>query len=309
MLVAGGADVRAMCLYNSFGHHGWLDFIDERIRSQVELFFGDVRDPFRTGKAMEGIECVFHLASLIAIPYSYLASRSYVSTNVTGTLNVLQAARDRQVAKFIHTSTSEVYGTAQYVPIDEKHPLVGQSPYAASKIGADQLALSFHRSFDLPVTIIRPFNTYGPRQSTRAIIPTIICQLAAGETAIQLGNLSPTRDFTFVGDLCEAFAAIASADRSVGEVVNIGSGQEISIGDLAYMIGRVMNKDITISEDSRRVRPAASEVERLLCDNSRADEWLNWKPSVRLEAGLKQTAEWFAEGHNLSGYQFDRYHI
>ena len=269
-LVTDGASVRAFVMYNSLGYRGWLDFIPDRIADQIEFFAGDVRDPFRVRNALEGIDTVFHLASLIAIPYSYQAAKSYVATNVTGTLNLLQAARDAGVSRFVHTSTSEVYGTAQYVPIDEKHPLVGQSPYAASKIGADQMAQSFYTSFALPVATIRPFNTYGPRQSARAVIPAIICQIAAGHSEIKLGSLTPTRDFTFVADIADAFVALAECDEAVGETTNIGSGREISIGDLARTISELMGVNTSVVCDNERVRPVNSEVDRLMCDNAKA---------------------------------------
>lgn len=308
-LVRDGHAVRAMVQYNSFGHHGWLDFVPPAIQQELEFFAADIRDPFRMQAAVADVECVLHLASLVAIPYSYQAAKSYVSTNVTGTLNLLQAARDKRVRRFVQTSTSEVYGTAQYVPIDEKHPLVGQSPYAASKIGADQMALSFHRSFDLPVTLIRPFNAYGPRQSARAIIPTIICQLAAGASVVKLGNLTPTRDFTFVEDLAAAFVAISTADGVVGETINIGSGSEISVGDLAHLLISLMNSTATVQTVPERLRPESSEVDRLLCDNTRASRLLSWRPSTSLETGLQRTIEWFTSAENLRGYHAGRYQV
>ena len=308
-LVRDGFSVRAMVQYNSFGHHGWLDFSDSDVQNALEFFAADIRDPFRMRTAVEGIDCILHLASLVAIPYSYQAAKSYVSTNVTGTLNLLQAARDQQVKRFVQTSTSEVYGTAQYTPIDEKHPLVGQSPYAASKIGADQMALSFYRSFGLPVTVLRPFNAYGPRQSARAIIPTIICQLAAGCTELKLGNLAPTRDFTFVEDLATAFAAIAVAENVIGETINVGTGSEISIGDLADTLIRLMDSSAKVTTVSERLRPKESEVDRLLCDNSRAETLLGWKPAVSLEDGLRRTVDWFTTAENLRGYKPGRYQV
>jgi dTDP-glucose 4,6-dehydratase len=308
-LVRDGFTVRAMVQYNSFGHHGWLDFLSPQVQDALEFFAADIRDPFRLRAAVTDTDCILHLASLVAIPYSYQAARSYVSTNVTGTLNLLQAARDQSVARFVHTSTSEVYGTAQYVPIDEHHPLVGQSPYAASKIGADQMALSFYRSFDLPVTVIRPFNAFGPRQSARAIIPTIICQLAAGTSELKLGNLAPTRDFTFVEDIAAAFVAFATADGIVGETINIGSGREISVGQLAESLIRLMNSGAVVTTVPERLRPKTSEVDRLLCDNSKAGRLLGWKPTVDLEDGLKRTIDWFTTNENLRGYHPGRYQV
>lgn len=308
-LVRRSVTVRAMVQYNSFGHHGWLDFAPKDIRNELEYLGADIRDPFRMQAAVKDVDCILHLASLIAIPYSYQAPQSYISTNVTGTLNLLQAARDHGVERFVHTSTSEVYGSAQYVPIDEKHPLVGQSPYAASKIGADQLALSYFRSFGLPVTVIRPFNTFGPRQSMRAIIPTIISQLAAGGEELILGNLEPTRDFTFVDDLTEAFLAIATVDGVTGETINVGSGKEIAIGALAEQLADLMDRRVRITADPQRVRPSASEVDRLLCDNTRARDLLKWEPTTSLRDGLRQTIEWFTTTENLRGYQPNRYHV
>ena len=308
-LVREGFAVRAMVQYNSFGHHGWLDFSPQEIQETIEFFAADIRDPFRIQAAVAGVDCILHLASLVAIPYSYQAAKSYVSTNVTGTLNLLQAARGEGTARFVQTSTSEVYGSAQYVPIDEKHPLVGQSPYAASKIGADQMALSYYRSFGLPVTVIRPFNAYGPRQSARAIIPTIICQLAAGAAEIKLGNLLPTRDFTFVEDLAEAFVKTATADSVVGETINIGTGTEISVGDLAKTLIRLMASSATVTTVPERLRPEGSEVDRLLCDYSRAGELLDWAPSTTLEDGLRRTIDWFTTAENLRGYHPGRYQV
>ncbi len=298
-----------MVLYNSFGYHGWLDFLPDESKSELDIFSADIRDPFRVSRAMDDIDCVFHLASLIAIPYSYLTPASYVATNVTGTLNLLQAAREASVKRFVHTSTSEVYGTAQMTPMDEKHPIVGQSPYAASKIGADQMAASFGLSFGLPVTTLRPFNTFGPRQSARAIIPTIICQLATKPKQLKLGNLKPTRDFTYIDDLTEAFVAIASVDGAIGKVVNVGSGEEISIGDLARRISELMEVDVEIIEEEERLRPESSEVDRLLCDNSLASDLLGWERKISLTEGLRKTINWFADEQNLRGYHSNRFQI
>lgn len=312
-LVRQGYDVRAFVMYNSFNSWGWLDQAAEDVRGHIEVFAGDIRDPHGVTEAMKGCDAVLHLAALIAIPYSYHSPDTYVDTNIKGTLNVLQAARQLGVRKVVHTSTSEVYGTALYVPIDEKHPLQGQSPYSASKIGADQMALSFYRSFGLPVGIIRPFNTYGPRQSARAVIPTIITQLAKGASRIQLGSVHPTRDFNFVEDTVRGFIAFLESERSIGEEINIGSNFEISIGDTAQMIARLMNSDAEIDMDMQRMRPEKSEVERLWADNSKAETLLGWKPqyagSVGLEAGLQKTIEWFTDFSNLAGYKADRYNI
>lgn len=293
--VRQGYEVRAFCFYNSFGKCGWLE--DSTLVSQMEIFFGDVRDPHAMRMALRGCDAVLHLAALIAIPYSYHSPDSYVDTNVKGTLNVLQAARDLGLERIVHTSTSEVYGTARFVPITEEHPLQGQSPYAATKIGADQLALSFHKSFETPVAVFRPFNTYGPRQSARAVIPAIITQLAAGMNVIRLGSLAPTRDFSYVGDTVAAFEAVLRSDACVGEVVNGGSGFEISIGDLAQLISKLMGVEASIACDQQRLRPAASEVERLFADNVKLKELTDWVSSFGgqggFESGLKKTIDWF----------------
>jgi len=302
--------VRAMVLYNYACSWGWLE--ESAVRGEVEVFLGDVRDPFGVAKAMEGRELVFHLAALIGIPYSYYAPASYVETNVTGTLNVVQAAREAG-ARVVHTSTSEVYGTAQLVPIGEDHPLIGQSPYSASKIGADHIALSYHRAFGVPVAVARPFNTYGPRQSNRAVIPTIISQIASGARAIRLGSLAPTRDFNYVTDTVDGLRAVASADKAVGEVINLGSGHEISIGDTAALIAELMGADIEIVREDQRVRPEASEVERLCADNAKAQKLTGWKPRHRgrdgLREGLVKTIEWFGEPANLARYKTEQYGI
>jgi dTDP-glucose 4,6-dehydratase len=293
-LAAEGARVRALAYYNSFARWGWLDELPAAARERVEIFPGDIRDPQRVEEAVQGQKVVFHLASLIAIPYSYHAPDSYVQTNVGGALNVLNACRRQGVERLVHTSTSEVYGSARYVPIDEQHPLQGQSPYSASKIGADALAESYWRAFGLPVAIIRPFNTYGPRQSGRAVIPTMLSQLAAGAQELRLGALSPTRDFNYVADTVEGFLAVARAEQALGRVVNIGSGREIAIGDLAEKIMAAVGRKVPILTEEARLRPAASEVDRLLCDHTLARELTGWQPRHSLEEGLAATAAWVA---------------
>jgi NAD dependent epimerase/dehydratase len=290
-LAADGANVRALALYNPFGRYGWLD---PRVHTDVEVIPGDVRDPERVFQAINGCDVVFHLAALIGIPYSYVAPSSYVQVNVEGTVNVAEACRRAGVRRLVHTSTSETYGTARTVPISEDHPMQPQSPYSASKIGADNMALSFHHAFELPVAVARPFNTYGPRQSTRAVIPTILTQLHRGATEIKLGATSPTRDFTYVEDTVAGFLAIAACDRAVGHVVNLGSGQEISIGDLVKLLIEVTGSDASIVTDDARLRPPGSEVERLLADTTRAREWTGWTPTVGLRDGLTRTSEWIA---------------
>ncbi|WP_102273796.1 NAD-dependent 4,6-dehydratase LegB [Cytobacillus massiliigabonensis] len=312
-LVRQGYEVKAFVYYNSFNSWGWLDSSPDQIKSEIEIFAGDIRDPHGVKAAMKGCDIVLHLASLIAIPYSYHSPDTYVDTNIKGTLNVLQAARDLGVSKVVHTSTSEVYGTAKYVPIDEEHPLQGQSPYSASKIGADQMALSFYRSFETPVSIIRPFNTYGPRQSARAVIPTIITQLASRKEKIKLGALSPTRDFNYVKDTVSGFIAVMNNARSIGEVINIGSNYEVTIGETAKAIAEVMGKKVEIETDEIRLRPEKSEVERLWADNQKAKELLSWEPLYGgmdgFKRGLKETAEWFTNPKNLSQYKADVYNI
>ncbi|MGD9057369.1 MAG: GDP-mannose 4,6-dehydratase [Desulfobacterales bacterium] len=288
-LIELGADVRALVHYNALGTWGWLD--QSEYRDDIEVVAGDIRDRDSVSKAAEGMEFIFHLAALIAIPYSYHAPLSYVRTNIEGTLNVLQAARQLNVKRIIHTSTSEVYGTARYVPIDENHPLQGQSPYAASKIGADKLAEAFHLSFQLPVVTVRPFNTFGPRQSARAVIPTIITQCLEGKS-VNLGNLHPTRDLNYVSDTVEGFLKAASVGDAVGKTINLGSGQETRIKDLAEFIAGRLGRSMNIQSDKQRVRPPNSEVDRLLADNRLAQELLRWKPATSLEDGLKQTIEW-----------------
>jgi len=308
-----GCSVRAVVYYNSFNSWGWLDESPEEIKKELDVFAGDVRDPYGMKKAIQGCDVVFHLAALIAIPYSYHSPDTYVDTNIKGTLNILQAARERGVEKVIHTSTSEVYGTACYVPIDEKHPLQGQSPYSATKIGADQIALSFYRSFDTPVSVIRPFNTYGPRQSARAVIPTIITQIAAGQRELRLGSLHPTRDFSYINDTVKGFIAVAESEKSLGEVINIGSNYEVSIGELVRTITDIMKADIEIKTDDDRLRPEKSEVERLWADNKKAAQLTGWQPEYAgmegLKRGLQKTIEWFSDPNNLKRYKTGVYNI
>jgi len=312
-LVRRGYDVRAFVFYNSFNSWGWLDYSDKKIKDSIDVFAGDVRDPYGVRKAIKGCEIVLHLAALIAIPYSYHSPDTYVETNIKGTLNVLQAAKDFGIAKIIHTSTSEVYGTARYVPIDEEHPLQGQSPYSATKIGADQLALSFFKSFNTPVAIIRPFNTYGPRQSARAVIPAIITQIANGKTEIKLGSLHPTRDFNYVSDTVSAFITMAESDVCIGEVMNIGSNYEISIKETAELIADVMGKTIHIVGEEIRVRPDRSEVERLWASNKKAERLLGWRPVYGAREGFKKgleiTVNWFTNPENLKRYKSELYNI
>jgi dTDP-glucose 4,6-dehydratase len=312
-MVRRGFNVRAMVLYNSFDSWGWLDDSPREIRDAIEVVAGDIRDNGFVRAAVKGQDAVMHLAALIAIPYSYVAPQSYVDVNVTGTLNVVAAAKEFGTARVVHTSTSECYGTAQFVPITEEHPLVGQSPYAASKIGADQIALSFHRSFGVPVTVCRPFNTYGPRQSARAVIPTVISQIAAGKTEIELGALSPTRDFNFVQDTVDGMLAILEAEAVSGETINLGSGHEISIGDLVTVIASVMQRDVSVTSTRERMRPADSEVERLLADASKAKRLTGWSPafagSAGLRRGLELTAQWFSQPAHLARYRVGRYTV
>jgi len=308
-LVNKGCKVRAFVHYNSFNSWGWLDHVSRDIKDCIEIFAGDVRDSYGVRKAMKNIEVVFHLAALIGIPYSYHSPDSYVDTNIKGTLNILQAGRELGVQKIIHTSTSEVYGTAQFVPITEEHPINSQSPYSATKAGADFIALSFYRSFRSPVTIIRPFNTYGPRQSARAIIPTIITQIVFGKKRINLGHIYPTRDLTYVKDTVQGFIDIAESDNSLGRVINIGSNSEISIMELANLIATLIGTKINIETEKERQRPEKSEVERLLTDNSKAKELLEWSPKYTLEEGLKETIKWFSCPDNLRFYKSDIYNI
>ncbi|MBE0417465.1 MAG: SDR family NAD(P)-dependent oxidoreductase [Coriobacteriia bacterium] len=304
LLVREGVNVRAFVYYNSFNSWGWLDSVSADERNALDVFAGDIRDPNGVRAAMKGVDVVFHLAALIGIPFSYHSPDSYVDTNIKGTLNVLQAARDVELERVVVTSTSEVYGTAQYVPIDEGHPRKGQSPYSASKIGADAMAESFYRSFGLPVTIVRPFNTYGPRQSARAVIPTIIIQLMSGVEELHLGSLHPTRDLTYVSDCCDGFVSLAASDEAVGRDVNLGVGQEISIGELAALLMDVIGHEVPIVSQDERQRPARSEVERLLSDNSLARSLTGWTPRVPLREGLERTVEWFADPSNRCGYKF-----
>lgn len=291
-LVALGAETRALVHYNALGNYGWLN--NSSAKSEMQIITGDISDRDSVNEAVKGCEIVFHLAALIAIPYSYQAPYSYVRTNIEGTLNVLQACRNHDVARVIHTSTSEVYGTARYAPIDEKHPLQGQSPYSATKIGADKIAEAFNLSFEVPVVTVRPFNTFGPRQSARAVIPTIIAQCLADQV-VRLGNLRPTRDLNFVANTVEGFLMAASSAEAVGKSINLGSGREISIGDLADLIGRLIGRDFSIQTDEMRLRPENSEVERLIADNTLAQQILGWQPRVNLEEGLKLTIEWMQQ--------------
>ena len=312
-LVTMGCDVKAIVYYNSFNSWGWLDESPKEIKKEMDVFAGDIRDPYGMKKAMQGCDIVFHLAALIAIPYSYHSPDTYVDTNIKGTLNILQAARELGIEKVIHTSTSEVYGTARYVPIDEEHPLQGQSPYSATKIGADQIALSFYRSFDTPVSIIRPFNTYGPRQSARAVIPAIITQIAAGHRELRLGSLHPTRDFSYINDTVKGFIAVAESENSLGEVINIGSNYEVSIGDLVQTITAIMKANIEINTDDNRIRPEKSEVERLWADNKKAAHLTGWQPEYAgmegLKRGLQETIDWFSDPNNLKRYKTGVYNI
>ncbi|QEK11320.1 SDR family NAD(P)-dependent oxidoreductase [Crassaminicella thermophila] len=306
-LVELGAKVTALVQYNSFNNWGWIDTLDNRIKKEIEVYTGDIREYDNMAKVIQGRDVVFHLAALIAIPYSYQSPAAYVRTNVEGTLNVMEACRVYGIEKVIHTSTSEVYGTALYVPIDEKHPLQGQSPYSASKIGADKMAESYYRSFNLPVATIRPFNTYGPRQSARAVIPTIISQILAGKKTIKLGALSPTRDFNYVKDTVEGFIKMAEVDESVGQVVNVGTNNEISIGDLVKKIIKLIGKEVTIECEENRLRPEKSEVNRLWCENAKAKEILDWQPKYTLDEGLTETIEWIKE--NLYCFKTDIYNV
>lgn len=312
-LVCSGYEVKAFVQYNSMGTYGWIESLSSDIRKQLEIFSGDIRDPYGVKRALEGCEAVLHLAALIAIPYSYHSPETYIDTNIKGTLNILQAAKELGVEKVVHTSTSEVYGTAKYVPIDEDHPLQGQSPYSASKIGADQLATSFYNSFGTPVSIIRPFNTYGPRQSARAVIPTIISQIASGHDVIKLGALTPTRDFNYVDDTVRGFISILESKDSIGEVINIGSNFEINIKDTAETIAKVMNTTVEFVTDDVRLRPEKSEVERLWASNEKALHVLGWEPEyggiLGFERGIQKTIEWFVNPDNLKYYKTDVYNI
>ncbi len=308
LLVREGYQVRALALYNSFNDWGWLETIKDL--KKVEVVTGDIRDPFFCNEITKDIDIVFHLAALIAIPFSYKAPQSYVETNVTGTLNICKAALENKVKRVMHTSTSEVYGTARYVPIDEKHPLQPQSPYSASKIGADAMAMSFYLSFGLPVTIARPFNTFGPRQSARAVIPTIISQIASGKKEISLGDVTPTRDFNFVEDTCLGMLKVATSEKTIGQTVNIGSNREITIEDTFNLIKKIMNKnDVKLLKDETRIRPENSEVHRLWCDNTLVKSLTGFEPKFTLEEGMKQTIEWFLNPENLKRYKVDIYNV
>lgn len=312
-LVRQGHDVRAFVYYNSFNSWGWLDESPQEVKKNLDVFAGDIRDPNGVRQAMKGCDTVLHLAALIAIPYSYHSPDTYVDTNIKGTLNVVQAARDLGVGKVVHTSTSEVYGTAKFVPITEEHPLQGQSPYSASKIGSDQIAMSFYSSFGTPVATIRPFNTYGPRQSARAIIPTVMTQIAGGKRKLKLGALHPTRDFNYVVDTVRGFISVMNSQQSVGEVINVGSNYEISIGETVELIASVMGVEVEIETESSRLRPEKSEVERLWAANSKAQELTGWLPEYAgkegLRRGLAETAAWFTNPENLRRYKTDIYNI
>ncbi len=308
-LLERGAEVRALAYYNSFNSWGWLDSLPAELLSRVEVVTGDIRDRGTVAKLMPGVEFVFHLAALIGIPYSYQSPESYIGTNITGTLNVLEEAKIHKPSRVLVTSTSEVYGTAQYVPIDERHPFQGQSPYSATKIGADRLAESYFRSFEIPVTIVRPFNTYGPRQSARAVIPTIISQLVAGKDEIKLGSLSPTRDLVFVKDTVSGFIDIAESAEAVGEEINIATQSEVSIGDLAQVLIDKIRPSAKVTSDEERVRPEKSEVERLFGSNEKITRLTNWSQKFSLEQGLEETIRWFSDPVNLARYKVDIYNV
>lgn len=308
-LLEEGYDVKAFVLYNSFNSYGWLDTLPKEKLKHIEIFSGDVRDPNGVRVAMQGVDTVYHLAALIAIPYSYHSPDNYVDVNIKGTLNILQAARMLNTQRVLVTSTSEVYGTAQYAPIDEKHPFQGQSPYSATKIGADRIAESFYRSFNMPVTIVRPFNTFGPRQSARAVIPTIITQLLNGEHQIKLGDLTPTRDLLFVKDTVKGFSAIANSEKTIGEEINIATQSEISVGDLAQKIINQINPAAKIVTDEQRLRPEKSEVMRLFGSNQKLIQLTGWKQSYSFDQGIQQTIDWFKQPNNLINYKHDIYNI
>jgi len=307
LLVARGYKVRALSQYNSFNSWGWLDSIDSK--ENIEILTGDIRDPHYCKKITKDVDVIFHLAALIAIPYSYVAPDSYVDTNIKGTLNICQAAKENGNIRVIQTSTSEVYGTARYVPIDEEHPLQPQSPYSATKIAADAMALSFYNAFELPVTIARPFNTYGPRQSARAVIPTIIAQIANGIKEIKLGDVTPTRDFNYVEDTCRGFILLAENDASIGETINIGSSYEISIGDTFNIINELMDSDVKFVVDSQRIRPEKSEVFRLWCDNTKIEKLTGFKPQVDIREGLQRTIDWINQPNHLRDYKSEIYNV
>jgi len=307
MLHSQGYQVKALAQYNSFNNWGWLEDVD--CKGEIEILTGDIRDPFFCDEICTGVNIIFHLAALIAIPYSYIAPQSYVETNITGTLNICKAALNHKVSRVVHTSTSEVYGTANYVPIDESHPLKAQSPYSASKIGADAMAMSFFNSFELPLIIARPFNTYGPRQSARAFIPTIISQIANNEPQLSLGDTSPTRDLNFVLDTCQGFIELANSDKAIGETVNIGSNFEISVGEVASLIKLEMDSNIEIIVDQQRIRPEKSEVTRLWCDNQKIKKLTGFNPKYDINSGLKETIQWFKSSENLAKYKSDIYNV
>ncbi|HEY8890135.1 MAG TPA: NAD-dependent 4,6-dehydratase LegB [Clostridium sp.] len=306
-LVELGADVTALAQYNSFNNWGWIDTFDKKVKDSIKVVTGDIREYDGMKRIIKGQEVVFHLAALIAIPYSYLSPMAYVRTNVEGTTNVLEACREYGVEKIVHTSTSETYGTALYVPIDEKHPMQGQSPYSASKIGADKMAESYYKSFNMPIATIRPFNTYGPRQSARAVIPTIISQILAGKTEIKLGSLTPTRDFNFVKDTAEAFIKIAESEKTIGEVINAGSNHEITIGETVKKIISIIGKDVKILCDDERLRPKNSEVNRLWADNTKIKELTGWKPNYTIDDGLEATVKWIR--NNMQYFKTDIYNV
>lgn len=307
LLVANGYQVIALSQYNSFNDWGWLE--DINCKEQVEVLTGDIRDPHYCKHITKEVDIIFHLAALIAIPYSYVAPDSYVDTNIKGTLNICQAAKENGNIRVIHTSTSEVYGTAQYVPIDEKHPLQPQSPYSATKIAADAMAMSFYNAFELPVTIARPFNTYGPRQSARAVIPTIITQIANGMKEIKLGDVSPTRDFNYVEDTCRGFIALAESDKTIGETINIGSNYEISVGDTLNIIKKLMSSDVQFITDEQRIRPEKSEVFRLWCNNKKIEKLTGFKSQVDIHEGLQRTIDWITKDENLKSYKAGIYNV
>jgi len=308
-----GHSVRAFILYNSLNSWGWLDHTPKSLQDNLEVFPGDIRDPQRVLEAVKGCRVIFHLAALVAIPYSYHAPDSYVDTNIKGTLNILKAARNLEVEKVVHTSTSEVYGTARFIPINEDHPLLGQSPYSATKIAADQMALAFYHSFETPVAVIRPFNTYGPRQSARAVIPSVITQIASGQRTIQLGSTHPTRDFSYVKDTVRGLISGAETEAAVGEVINLGTGFEISIGGLVQCIAELMQAEVEIESEPVRIRPVKSEVERLLSDNGKAEKLLGWEPEYAgyqgLQKGLAETITWFSQSENLKKYRPGVYNL
>jgi NAD dependent epimerase/dehydratase len=307
ILVKRGAKVKALAQYNSFNNWGWLE--NTSCLDEIEVVCGDIRDPNFTRKITKNVDAIFHLAALIAIPYSYVAVESYVQTNIVGTLNIMQAAMENEVERIVQTSTSEVYGTARFVPINESHPLQAQSPYSATKIGADAMALSFFNTYNLPVVVARPFNTYGPRQSARAVIPTIISQIIAGQKKIQLGSLHPTRDFNYVHDTCEGLVALAECDKAIGESVNIGSGSEISIDGVANLIKNIISSDVEFTFDAQRERPLNSEVDRLVCDNTKLKLLTGFAPTFDLELGLKETIKWFSDKDNLKMYKTGIYNV